>query len=412
MTTKRMNSSTRVNPSVAKLCQVVTLDELHARIKKRKANDVHVLVTGDCHLGSRAVPTRNIVNALDKATSSEILKYTDSVIINGDLIDRRISLASDEAQQYIDFAMRLLLRCSQNEVSLDVLEGTPSHDNGQPALMAMFAKHMAGNGKIPLRYIDDITIIDLLQDPLKNSPWGYPLKALFIPDEISPDSTTTWRKVTELLRLQNLEQVDQTYIHGMMRYQEPMYSEKSHVEENYLGITKYRIAINHWHLPSAKDRIVAPGSIERMRHGEEETKGFYYTILSKKGAEDFFVINPVAAIFETLDITGCTLTEINKQLDRRSDYPVDSRIRLKMSRKDEGFSVLSEIKRQYDKFKITELIEDTADIAKIDIALTATHSGISVNSSNVQEMLQPYLSGVGDDLMGKINELIGGQDES
>lgn len=408
MTTKRMNSSSRVNPSVAKLCQVVTLDELHTRIKKRKATDVHVLVTGDCHIGSRSIPTLCIVRALEKATSSEILKYTDSVIINGDLLDRRISLASEESERYIEFAMRLILRCSQNGVSLDVLEGTPSHDNGQPALMALFAKYMAGNDKIPLRYINDVAIVDLLQDPLKNSPWGYPLKALFIPDEISPDSALTWWKVSELLRLNNIEQVDQTYIHGMMRYQEPMYSEKSHVEENYLGITKYRIAINHWHLPSAKDRIVAPGSIERMRHGEEETKGFYYTILTKDGAEDFFVINPVATIFETLDVKDCTLSEIHKQLDSRLDYPDDSRIRLKMSRKDEGFAVLSEIKRKYPRFKITELIEDTADIAKIDLALTATHTGVSVNSNNIQEMLQPYLAGVDEDVLGKINDLLRG----
>ena len=99
MTTKRMNSSSRVNPSVAKLCQVVTLDELHTRIKKRKATDVHVLVTGDCHIGSRSIPTLCIVRALEKATSSEILKYTDSVIINGDLLDRRISLASEESER-------------------------------------------------------------------------------------------------------------------------------------------------------------------------------------------------------------------------------------------------------------------------------------------------------------------------
>lgn len=393
MTSRKMNSSSNVNEDVAAYCKVVTLEELIDCISKRKPDDVNMLVTGDCHIATRSIPNMRIINTLDRIMSAKVLEYTDHLIINGDLLDRRISLASEETVEFFNFVMSLVTRCFKYKTGLSILEGTPSHDNKQPRLIKILADHMMSLDDLPVNYIEDIEILDICPPTLKHL---YPdgLKALFIPDEMNDDSQLTWLRVQELLRLEGIEQVDMSFIHGMFRYQEAILTQKSHIESNYESITRYTIPINHWHLPSAKGKIRAPGSIERMRHSEEETKGFYYITIHADGTHtEYFVINPDATIFYTVDVSGLTLAAVYVILDDLSaTYPIDSRIRLAFSKQDEVFFSLIDIKRKYTNFKMSEKILDKEDISKIQETLNVIHTGVAIRPDTIVGLLETRLA--------------------
>lgn len=394
----------------------MTLDELIKIIAKRKDGDINILVTGDNHIAARSVDNKQIVNTLNRVLSSKVLKYTDSVIINGDLLDRRISLASDEASDFILFSLGLLYRCKKYGVSLDILEGTPSHDNRQPFILTLFDRYKETDEKFPLRYIDRVSIHNLLQDHHREyvlKHYGRDLKALFIPDEVNPNSQLTWSMVKELLGLSSLERVDMCYMHGVFRYQEPLFTEKSHAEENYESITNHRIVINHWHQPSAKGKIRAPGSLERLRHGEEETKGFYYCTLSPDGIKEYFVINEEATIFKTIDVSGMSASEVYVLLDDILINHPSSRIRLQLTRLDETYPILSEIRSKYKDLRITEKIIDSVSERSVDIDLINLDTSFSIRPDNLHELVLDKLKekGVEPVIKERVKVILGAKDE-
>lgn len=411
---EKMNSSSNVSKSIASVCTVITRSELIKIISQKKEGDINILVSGDWHIASRSVDNRKILTTLNSMTSSSILKYTDSLIINGDLLDRRISLASEEASEFIEFSLCLLNRCREHGVSLDVLEGTPSHDNGQPALLTLFDRYSLDRDRVPLRYINRVSVVNLLQDHKKdyvNEHYGHDLKALYIPDEVSTDSQVTWSMVNEVLQLSGVDRVDMSYLHGMFRYQEPMFTTKSHSEENYESITNLRIIINHWHLSSAKGRIRAPGSPERLRHGEEETKGFYYCTISPSDdgptIKEYFVINEDAVRFKTLDVSNKTLAEVYIILEDIFEKYPDSRIRLQLSRLDPLYPSLSEIKDKYKSLKITEKIIDTETSKEINLDLIDMDASFSIRPDNIHDLILEKIEDEPTKVKSRVSEIIG-----
>lgn len=415
-----MNSCSNVSHSIKKHCQVVTVSELTALIKEKKEGDVHILVTGDCHIAARSVDTKKITSDLDRFTSSEILQYTDSLVINGDLLDRRISLASDEASDFMVFALGLMARCKKHGVSLDVLEGTPSHDNRQPALLELLNQHLFDAGTYPIRYLDRVCVVDLLPNKQEyvQRHFKRTLNALFIPDEVSTDAQVTWGIVQETLALASQSMVDMAYLHGVFRYQEPAFTEKSHSEENYEGITRGRIIINHWHLSSAKGRIRAPGSPERLRHGEEETKGFYYTILSPGAvvsgvtsieAKEYFVVNENATIFKTVDVSAMSLVDVHRYLDQVAETHPEARVRLQLSRLDEVYPNLSEIKARYRSLKITEKLIDSEVDSMIDLETINTDVAYAIRPDNLASLIAEKIEDKPEEIKSRIQEILGAE---
>lgn len=411
-----MNSSSKVPKSISDVCHVVTLDELMEIISQRKEGDINILVTGDNHIAARNLDNKQIISRLNKITSKKVLRYTDSVVLNGDLLDHRISLASEAATDFILFSLGLLNRCKTHGVSLDILEGTPSHDNRQPAILTLFDHYEIKENKLPLRYIDRVSVHNLLQDHQREyvlKHYGRDLKSLFIPDEVSTNSQVTWGMVKETLALSQLESVDMSYMHGTFRYQEPLFTEKSHVEENYESITNQRIIINHWHQPSAKGKIRAPGSLERLRHGEEETKGFYYCVISPDSFKEYFVINEEATIFKTIDVSGLSISEVHGMLDNiEATYPT-SRIRLQLTRLDETYPLLSEIRSRYKELKITEKIIDTVTDRGVDIELINLDSSFSIRPDNIHDLVLDKMKsdGVEKDIKERVKTILGAGDE-
>lgn len=306
-------------------------------------SDLTVAVTGDIHLHHPRVPTRRIIQHLDTMFGNEVMKYLDVVVLNGDVMDRRLSMEAEDFTDIFDWMGRFLRTAKRHAVRVVIVEGTRSHDHRQSQLF-QFINNLAFIDA-DLHYHDELTIVELYP--------GY--TALLVPDEVNHDASVTAGQVQDLLNLRGLEQVDFSFMHGMFRYQAPIETPVSHNETFYTKITKQRVVINHIHTPSSNGIIRAPGSPVRLKHGEEEDKGFY--IVSIKGDEVFewFVETEGNVNWITVDVTGLDLPQVYEILDGYDKTLADGdNLRLRMTRNCPSKASLRVIKHRYGRLKFTE----------------------------------------------------------
>ena len=172
------------------------------------------------------------------------------------------------------------------------------------------AESLKDSYPVNIMYIDKLFIE-------KNDRFG--ITVLYIPDELNHDNADTLRQVKELLIENNLTQVDIAIMHGQFEYQIPEIA-KPHIKHNleeYEKIVKYFISIGHVHMQSNMGKAYAQGSPDRLRHGEEEDKGFYRFNISDKGVKAEFVINKNARTFKTFKFAMNDTDELISQLDNR-----------------------------------------------------------------------------------------------
>lgn len=310
--------------------------------------ELTVAVTGDVHLFHPKVPTRRIIHHLDHSFTDELLMQLDVLLLNGDVFDRRLSTDTETFFDVMTWINRLQRRCKRYNVRLIVLEGTRSHDHRQ----SRFFSYLNEIGEIECDtiYHDQLAVAELVP--------GY--TALFIPDEVNRDASITAGQVRSLLQSRGIDQVDFSFMHGMFQYQVPIQSIAAHSLPFYESITKHRIVINHVHIPSSKGIARAPGSLVRLKHGEEETKGFYIVALKDGVVHDWFVETENNVVFKTLMVEHLSLDETYGLLDSLDSLEKGSHIKLKLSRHSVIYPSLRQLKNDYPHFKITEDFTDSS----------------------------------------------------
>jgi DNA repair exonuclease SbcCD nuclease subunit len=324
------------------------------RIQRFELNDITkairqeggyvVAVISDVHLGHGRVHASKVIKGLDSIFPDERLRALNMVMITGDLFDKRLTYDSDDAQLITRWVEIFLRRCAKFGVAVRILEGTPSHDNKQSRWLPLVAE--LANINLDIKYYGTITIDELYE--------GGPL-ALYVPDEMNHDANDTWMQVNELLRQRGVSEVQYAFMHGMFTYQEPIRTVVSHSVENYHRIVTQRIYIGHHHTHTTCGRIVVPGSLERLRHNEEEEKGhLQFTIMPDHSVTDeYFIPNPLATVFSTLDVKGLELKKAIKLLEGYEHLPQGSNLRLELSRDDATYAGLAEIKSRFPQYYIT-----------------------------------------------------------
>lgn len=329
---------------------------------------LNMLVLSDVHLGHRTTSTEHIVQSLsylirDDSRFAEL----DLLFIAGDLFDRLLYLPSPEVDliyKWLNFLLRL---CKKHDVVLRVLEGTPSHDNKQPSLI-MSINNESGIG-CDVKYVDilDIEYID-----------RFDIHVLYIPDEWMPDCGMVLAEVKNKLKECKLEQVDFAIMHGQFDYQVPsklLNTIPNHNSEEYLKLVKYLIFIGHVHSHSQYERIIAQGSTDRLRHGEEDDKGIVRATVYPNGEYDLsFIINHNAKVYKTVDLMHIPENEVyNKVMSIIRDLPDGSYIRLLLTSSTFNSSLLKELKKQYTQFHWSTLTERsvnyTKEVAKPQVAV-------------------------------------------
>lgn len=310
---------------------------------KRK---IKIVATSDQHTGHNSTPTFKVLAALDSAYRESVLVETDIAVLSGDFFDHDLSMAQPEVDLIYNWIFRFLTQCALHQVKVRVLEGTPSHDAKQPRWFVEIAQ----SHKIPvdLKYMSSLEI-EYLPD--------YDMTILYIPDEYRPRCEDTKQEVIELMATKGLEQVDMAVMHGCFPHQFPKFLHSqidSHDPDFYLSIVRQYIVIGHVHTFSQYRRILAPGSIERTSHGQEEPKGHLVLDLDldhPKRSKVEFIENRLAMRYVTFNLNDESVSQHHYRLNALlNDLPAGSYVRLRGSVNHPFAASLKELKDTHSLF--------------------------------------------------------------
>lgn len=361
-----------------------------------KEGEVRVLVANDIHLGHNRVYAGKVIESLERIFCEERLRTVSAIVIPGDLFDKRLSFDSEAVHQITFWLEKFLSRCKACNVALRVLEGTPSHDNKQSRWITLL--NDVCEIEADVCYYDKITI-DVLYP---NGP-----TVLYIPDEVNHDASKTWLQVNEQLREYGLETVDFAFMHGMFTYQEPIRTVVSHDVDRYQSIVKHRIAIGHHHTHTTHGKIVAPGSLERLRHNEEEEKGHYqFSIINGEVVDELFVINEEATIFKTLDVVGMQFNEVISEIKKLTHFKAGSHLRLKISRTDPAYASLRELKNQFPHYHITTKGVEAESYTPESGELIDRPVITAVRPDTIKSLIYEKITDASSDVMSAINSIL------
>jgi len=355
------------------------------KTKPLATDAVRIAWISDVHLAHRRVKIKKQLDYLRRRFNRKTMHKYRAIVCSGDLFDKRIPHDSEEAIQISIWMTELCELAKEFNVSLVFLLGTPSHDQGQPRWIVIINEEIAKIGA-DVRYYDKVTVDKLYPD----GP-----NALFIPDEVNHSSDLTYKEAVEAIKMAGLDKVEIAVMHGMFHYQEPIRTVVSHSEEKYHEIVKHLIIIGHHHTHTKFGIIRVPGSMERLRHNEEEDKGHFETVYSPTEGvlEEEFIVNTDAEIFATINIEGWPLDQVYAHLNSLSHYPDGSRLRLAMSRHDEAYTALPGIKNRFPHFSIEsknieveKQIKETADL--IDRPVMT-----SIRPDTLKSLVMPRITG-------------------
>ena len=308
---------------------------------------VKVFTLGDIHLGHHNTPTRLIAENINKVLKDnyKVISKVDMIVLVGDTFDRLLSAASDEFALSVSTIGVIVEFVAKHNIALRILEGTVSHDRGQGRIFQTIVDKF--NVQINFAYINQVSIEI-------NKKLGTSI--LYIPD-LAVNATATFDKVLELLKENNLEKVDVCYMHGAFKYQLPCVpSVYTHDEESYLSVVRYFIIINHVHVFSTYKRIIAPGSFDRIAHGEEGEKGgLVFTYGNNKSDIGYQrIINHNAKKYITIDLKSeDDIGEILAILDKKmNDISIDTAVRVICKKEILDNVFIKSIQGRYNGYKI------------------------------------------------------------
>lgn len=349
---------------------------------------IRYLVISDIHLGHKRNKTIEIINNLDTYfthyTAQSQFSDLDIIFLAGDVFDQLLDLSSMDIHEISMWFCRLMGFCARFNIKLRVLEGTPSHDWKQSKLSETIHDVLAT--KADFRYIDTLHI-EFIKD--------LDMHVLYVPDEWTGSTATTFAQVKVLLRELNIEQVDVSIMHGMFKYQlgKIPSSAPTHVEDDYLAITRGFINIGHVHTFSSFERIVAEGSFDRLAHGEEEAKGGVLCTLDPDNGNQFaFIENKGAKQFKTIELKNMDLDKSMEKIAKvMGKLRENSYVRIKASKDHPVYIGFDELKFLYPMFYFSKKnIEDDKDdylIINTAAVLEMEYTPITITEDNVCTLL-------------------------
>jgi len=340
------------------------------------------LVTSDIHLGHTKTPTEHIITSFKQSILTKENQDASILFISGDLFDSLLDLNNKDLHRIVDFFNYLLSYCTENNILLRVLEGTPSHDWKQSELLVNL--NNIRTHKCSLAYFKQL---DIEHIPSLNK------YILYIPDEWCHDHTELQKQIQTKLLQHGIASVDIAILHGQFQYQTlgKKYSGFYFQEEYFLSIVTGYIHIGHYHTYSNLKRIIANGSLERLAHGEESPKG-YVVVNNDKFS---FIENRNAYTYKTIIVTQATTLQ---KLDSLVySLPKNSHIRFVIS-SDHIYSInFSELKLRYLDYNCKKLIKnEEAEDSSITYILTEddidTSKDYVIDGNIYEKLIETVLS--------------------
>lgn len=335
---------------------------------------INYVVLGDIHLGHPINKTSDIVENLRHyfLTNHKLFSKADIIFLEGDVFHKFLRNSSDDYIIAIEWLSELINYCSTFKIKLRILEGTPSHDWKQAKLVQSIINKL--HITVDFKYISTLYIE-------KMTDLG--LSILYVPDEYKHQASEVYSDTLALLKENNLSQVDIAIMHGQFSYQLPMVQlASSHDENKYMDIVKYFITINHIHTPSVFKRIIAPGSFDRLAHGEEEDKGGVYISIEKnKSPQYLFIKNPKARWYKTLNYAGKTIDEIMPLFKKDiKKIPPFSSVRLIVDKDSKVIQTVKEFKKQYFDYVIDI---DNVKTKQLTVGEKIVNDNVTIETFNI-----------------------------
>jgi len=340
----------------------------------------------DIHLHHPRTPTTHIIdNLVTQVFHNKEAASADIMWVSGDLFDRLVTVPDEDNLVIIWFINRLLQFCSQHDIALRVLEGTGSHDYGQPKVIAEYLKGSKFN--VDYRYFSALTI---------DYDERFDLNVLYIPDELNADASVTWTEVRALMESKGLSSVDYAIMHGMFEFQLPEHvnSTSAHLSTRYESIVKRHVLIGHHHTHRVEGKIIVPGSFDRLAHGEEQAKG--YILIRDYGTHSKvkFVENTKAKIYRTINLHGRSLEESIELLDGiTASLPRLSAVAIKANAIDGIATAMDVVKSRYPELIWTSSFEREDHKAQRLEEIETTYNPIRITKENISELLIPRVVG-------------------
>lgn len=307
------------------------------------------LVLGDVHTYHPHTKTDHVVSVLYELVNNfKDFASLDIIIIEGDFFDSLMPYNSIYVKHIETWMTDLYKQCAEHNVAVRVLEGTPSHDMNQSIA---FLKVLENSGhEVDLRYIDDIEI-----EVNKEKGWAIG----YVPDEMHSPLSKCYDRMIELLAEHGLQQVDFMVMHGAFNYQFPSYFDvDAYDEQLWLQITRYYIFIGHVHNYSVYERIIATGSTDRFRHGEEKPKGItHFTINDGEGSHRF-IKNHRSKIFTTYEVKFVSEKTIRYLMECLDKLPLGSHIRFRTSNRLDANDLIAHFEILFPTIHFTFIIDD------------------------------------------------------
>lgn len=288
-------------------------------MKKCPSTDsVRMLFMADVHMGAPNTPDAPKIQALRNALSPTHGPAFDIIVVAGDFTDGEIKYNEVKSFYSNQFIQVLIEYCVKNNTILRAVDGTKSHERGQPINFEWMIELTRAN--IDFKYIKELSIeyIEKLS-----------MNFLYLPDEWNPDAEVTYKQMKELIKSRGLSVVDVGVIHGACTYQmQGIESTTFHDAKKLSSLVKYRVFAGHIHTHSCYDKYVSISSLDRSGHNEEEAKG---CVIYEAGPGDkdklTFLENPYAKKFVTINVTGKDINEVIELIQTRK-LPAGSAIRL------------------------------------------------------------------------------------
>lgn len=335
------------------------------------------LTVSDIHLGTERNPTIEKIEKLDKEiVNNPAIAKLDYIFLAGDTYDHNLNHSSEIVIQIDIWIAGLLRACVKHNIKLRVLLGTRSHEHTQPRRFTAI-NYIADIGA-DIQYIDDVRVV--VEDGVS---------ILYIPDDVDRDTDKIYHLARRKMMDLGLDSVDFAIMHGQFEYQlPPVVKAPKHDSKKYLDMVKYYIFIGHVHIFSTYDRIIAQGSFDRDKHGEEKAKGYVLFDVNYQTGEHHckFIINKNAKIFKTLKINqkdiDASLEYIRQQVIGK--IPDESFIRLIVPKEHPLHSNIGRVHRLFPMitFTIESLKQEKIETVNL-IDEVPTYKTVEITPENI-----------------------------
>lgn len=342
----------------------------------------------DIHLAHKANDTLSIIRMLEtEIFEKKLLDKIDILFLAGDTFDRLIQLDYPYLPDIDAFAAKLIRECELKNVILRIMEGTPSHDRRQPERFKTIFEIIHSNADFA--YVDTLRIEYIAK---------YDAHVLYIPDEWKADNDETLQEVKALMASKGLEQVDIAVMHGQFSYQMPAHIKglPIHDAEAYQKLVRTVIFIGHVHTHSRYGKIVAQGSFDRLRHGEEEAKGYVIARIKNNGVTISFIENKAARIYKTIELYDLDITESMSKIETAlKGQPMDICLRIEAEIDHPIFVNVGQLEKRFPTVTFSKLPKDRTTGESINLVVHNEFDdwkGITITKENIIDLVMERIS--------------------